>query len=54
MVSGIVEHFAPQDVELGIPHPENKSGRAESVEEAIALCRWEDDGGAVPQSKFES
>ena len=54
MVSGIVEHFAPPDVELGIRHPENKSDSAELIEEAIALCRWEDEGGAVPHSKYES
>jgi len=54
MVSGIVEHFAPQDVELGIADTENDPDSAELIEEAIALCRWEDEGGAVPHSKYES
>jgi hypothetical protein len=52
-VSGIVEHIALQDVKLGIHDTENEPDSAETIEETITLCRWEDDGGAVPQSKFE-
>jgi hypothetical protein len=53
MASGIVEHITSQDVEMGIPDSENKPGDTESIEEEIAFCRWEDDGGAVPQRKLE-
>jgi len=51
-VGGIAEHIT--SVKVGIPDTENKPDTAESIEEAIALCRWEDEGGAVPHSKYES
>jgi hypothetical protein len=53
-VSGIAEYITSKDARVHIPERQNKPDSAESIEEVLALCRWEDDGGAVPQPNVES
>ena len=46
-----IEH---QKKKISISQIQNKTEGSKLSEEADALCRWEDDGGAVLKSESES
>ena len=52
-MSGIAEYITSKDAKVHIPERRNNPDNAESIEDALARCRWEDDGGAVPQAKVD-
>ena len=56
-MSATAEHITPKDAKVHTPEAQNEPAESkteESIEGALALCRWEDDGGAVPQPNIES
>ena len=53
-MGGMAEYITSKDAKVHIPETQNKPDNAESIEDALALCRWEDDGGAVPRPNAES
>jgi hypothetical protein len=54
IVSATAVHVASKDAKVHIPERQSKPDNAESIEDALALCQWEDDGGVVPQPNVES
>ena len=57
MVNHIAEQPASQSYEAGILETQNRPAgllEQDSVEEeALALCRWEDEGGAIPPAQVD-